>query len=557
MLTVPSVRYRWIVAVLLAVGSQLPAAPSVTSTSGTAEHGATLNISGTGFGTKATPGPIRFDTFEDGVVGTNVTTTGFWSAEVPPLTLFDDATHAPLRHARSAKHIRWHSDALNRNRSFYKDDIGFESTGKAYVNVWLYMDFVSGTPELSAGWQLKLFRIQADSHHSLPPYLICNVMTLDEETVSYWVIPVSHNSSIWPGSGWMREHYWVNMAMEYKDSSMNTTDGQAHFYSSRPLVDSAYYKGSRTNIETRYDTVTAYANDLSLGYLLVNGGEEANTYWDDIYADNSWARVEIGDQPIYANCRHREMQVPTAWSPSSVSVTVNQGSFNNGQQVYLFVVDEDGATSAGLPVTLGGPVPHHLTVTNGSGSGDYDEGQVVAIAANPPSSGKAFAAWMGSFAYVADRLASQTTVTMPAQDISLTPAYVWVYQLTVNSGNGDGTYPATTVVNIEAAPAPSGMRFVEWTGNVLHVGDVHAQATTVTMPSSAVSVTATYAPAASWGDLNGDDFVGQVDLDIVLSQWGKGGEGNPITDPRADPTGDGFVGQADLDTVLACWGERR
>ena len=53
------------------------------------------------------------------------------------------------------------------------------------------------------------------------------------------------------------------------------------------------------------------------------------------------------------------------------------------------------------------------------------------------------------------------------------------------------------------------------------------------------------------GDLNVDGFVGQTDLDIVLSAWGTG----PPIDPRADPSGDGFVGQADLDTVLADWGQ--
>jgi hypothetical protein len=73
------------------------------------------------------------------------------------------------------------------------------------------------------------------------------------------------------------------------------------------------------------------------------------------------------------------------------------------------------------------------------------------------------------------------------------------------------------------------------------------------MPAADVEITATYSeiPAIP-GDLNDDGFVGQTDLDIVLSQWGKSGV--EITDPRADPTGDGVVGQADLDTVLANWG---
>ena len=59
-------------------------------------------------------------------------------------------------------------------------------------------------------------------------------------------------------------------------------------------------------------------------------------------------------------------------------------------------------------------------------------------------------------------------------------------------------------------------------------------------------------PAPLLGDLNGDGWVGQFDLDIVLSEWGNSA---PLTDPRADPSGDGFVGQFDLDYILADWGE--
>ena len=54
------------------------------------------------------------------------------------------------------------------------------------------------------------------------------------------------------------------------------------------------------------------------------------------------------------------------------------------------------------------------------------------------------------------------------------------------------------------------------------------------------------------GDRDGDGFVGQADLDIVLGGWGQT---VPPADPRADPDGDVFVGQADLDTVLGDWGK--
>ena len=53
------------------------------------------------------------------------------------------------------------------------------------------------------------------------------------------------------------------------------------------------------------------------------------------------------------------------------------------------------------------------------------------------------------------------------------------------------------------------------------------------------------------GDVNGDGFVGALDVDIILLDWPNA----PPNDPRADPSGDGAVGQDDLDMVQADWGQ--
>jgi PEP-CTERM motif len=59
------------------------------------------------------------------------------------------------------------------------------------------------------------------------------------------------------------------------------------------------------------------------------------------------------------------------------------------------------------------------------------------------------------------------------------------------------------------------------------------------------------APAAGLvGDLDGDGFVGIVDLNIVLGAWNQT---VPPGNPLADPSGDGFVGIEDLNTVLGNW----
>ena len=72
-----------------------------------------------------------------------------------------------------------------------------------------------------------------------------------------------------------------------------------------------------------------------------------------------------------------------------------------------------------------------------------------------------------------------------------------LYQVTVNSGSGDGTYAEGATVNITAATAPSGKVFDKWevvSGTVTLESTTNAT-TTFTMPAGAVEVTATYKDA--------------------------------------------------------------
>ena len=66
------------------------------------------------------------------------------------------------------------------------------------------------------------------------------------------------------------------------------------------------------------------------------------------------------------------------------------------------------------------------------------------------------------------------------------------YQLTVNVGSGDGSVAVGDVVNISADTAPAGKLFDVWMGDAAYLADANDPNTTVTMPESAVTVTATY-----------------------------------------------------------------
>lgn len=75
----------------------------------------------------------------------------------------------------------------------------------------------------------------------------------------------------------------------------------------------------------------------------------------------------------------------------------------------------------------------------------------------------------------------------------------------------------------------------------------------VTVTNNSVTLSDFIAAMLLAGDLNGDGFVGQADLAIVLGNWGQNvPPGNLL---MGDATGDGFVGQGDLAIVLGDWGQ--
>jgi hypothetical protein len=74
--------------------------------------------------------------------------------------------------------------------------------------------------------------------------------------------------------------------------------------------------------------------------------------------------------------------------------------------------------------------------------------------------------------------------------------------VTIANGNGSGTYPAGSRLDIFADPPPAGQVFDRWTGNTEALGTAAILAslphTQLTVPATPVTLTATYKPVAPW-----------------------------------------------------------
>jgi len=137
---------------------------------------------------------------------------------------------------------------------------------------------------------------------------------------------------------------WAKVEMEIVYT--NTTSGYIKLWENGALkID---YAGSTDkNIgTTRNEGIGGYARDRSINNW---------RYFADIYLDYSRQRVLIGNAATLAgSTTFREVQVPSVWSNTSITVTVNQGAFANSANAYLYVFDATGTANAtGYPITFG------------------------------------------------------------------------------------------------------------------------------------------------------------------------------------------------------------
>ena len=140
-----------------------------------------------------------------------------------------------------------------------------------------------------------------------------------------------------------------------------------------------------------------------------------------------------------------------------------------------------------------GAVTYPLTVTSGSGGGDYLPGETVALAADAPLVGLVFDQWTGDTTTIANINLPDTTLVMPAAAAAVTAEYkaqgAVTYSLTVTNGTGGGDYLPGANVAISAT-VPVGHTFSHWSGQTAWVADTGQADTTLTMPAADISVNA-------------------------------------------------------------------
>ena len=140
------------------------------------------------------------------------------------------------------------------------------------------------------------------------------------------------------------------------------------------------------------------------------------------------------------------------------------------------------------------PATYSVTVTNGTGGGEYAEGATVKIKANAPETGKEFTSWTLSGVTVDDKTKAEITFTMPANAVTATANYGdKAYLFALENCTADKETAKFGEQVTFTADEIIGKRFDRW--NIKGVDDLTGldltkSPLTITMPANDINVAA-------------------------------------------------------------------
>lgn len=345
-----------VLAMMCWLAARADAQPAVSAVTGTVANGQTVTILGGAFGTKPAATPLAWEDFTAGTLKV-LTARGSTSLTV--------ANADNLRTTFSSRNARC-DFKQNGGGCFFSYDGAAHP--KWFVQYWIKLapNWQWGTTTYNGGNDglanvkfLRFFPLGSRNYsnvgYSFHGFAGNRTLRFVENGPSTYQ-PIELATLLTPGS-------WHLIQAEFgENSGVDRADGRLRLW-----IDGQLYDDTRTlvtNVGT--DGPAVHKRPFIIGLYdswPPSDAPVANmfAYYADVYVDNTFARVEIGNAPRYDDCTHREIQYPLSWDPGAVSIRINQGAFVTGQTAYVFVVDDSGrVNAAGFPITFGdqtGPPP--------------------------------------------------------------------------------------------------------------------------------------------------------------------------------------------------------
>lgn len=304
--------------------------------SGQFSDGSTVTLLGSGFGTKSTAKPQVWADFESGTAPTNLGVQTTWS-------YFEGPTgYAPALST---------ADSAPGSTQSLRCNIGRESTGAFAIGSSITSDtfycflkrkqaYSSKSP-LEDNW--KEYRFWNGSVGGLPDMYISNQGFFPEFTNA------CSESFTWMDSPWveLELNEWNTDEVFIKQSTLNSCNGNIY---RRINNQNCGYTSNLLSTKS-----SAYPDGYNLWLIQEDptGSSTFNTdkfvYYDDVYMDNTFSRVMIGDASTLDACEHIEIQIPSAWSENEITIKTRIGGLGSLSGKYVYIFDASNNIISGWP----------------------------------------------------------------------------------------------------------------------------------------------------------------------------------------------------------------
>jgi len=311
----------------------------------------TITVVGSSFGHKDQAAPLLWANFEEATPMESFHPQLYWFIfNTPEPTLVPDSRHANSQFAYRADL----SSGYDMTAA-----INAEDSADWFVSYWLKVDsdvqfgngYASTRENLSNIKMVRWHGHTSSAYDPNEPFLVHSYYSFDEDPGSrVSTMSTAASGTIWNRfnvDDWVRDS-WSNHSYEFSANDIGQDNGILnHWYRDQHVFNEMNYV-SRDTAVTRLMHLWAIGPMNSFGYD--EPSATPNYFWmDEIYVDNTLARVEVAASPDY-DTSQKEVQIPFAWSDSEIRATVN-GDFD------LKTVDLD----EGLYVHVTSPSGHRDT----------------------------------------------------------------------------------------------------------------------------------------------------------------------------------------------------
>lgn len=328
------------------------ATPSVINVSGNFNHGNTITITGTGFGTKSPAKPTVWIDFEGKSLSANpslsdspdrfTSNTMYIASDTNPHSNSEYSAYGIMRTNGNKTTSNIGTTVNNTDKYYVFGRVKYEAGTFQNLTNQKFFWALPGPGETPIDTRLQY-------HNFSNPH---NPDATNSGLGWQWTGGTPQGGILKRVTG-CENGEWCTHEIQDSRGDLNIANGITKWWLNSVIKLSSSTVKKTTKYPENYNKLifTTFWTESIAGVVPANGSKH---YYDDIYMDSTWSRVMIGNASTFDACTHREPLIPMEWSPTSIKAYFNQGAFTNGQSIYLFVVDSDGNSSSGKGIKIGG-----------------------------------------------------------------------------------------------------------------------------------------------------------------------------------------------------------